>query len=229
MTPYTLKDFIRIAKEIVMYQQADDTCRRLNSFMVVDDKFDFIHDHIEAKHKSRDFFSTDGQAIVYPALIISIDTKNLSEYENDSYKRYCHNIGIGVVDQLIKNPLPNCGYCDDRKKEDILEDTANLLRKLLNALGTISLFDVTPAPAQEYSIQSIINLKIPDTYSSARRAVKESETLKKLWKERNQLKNIGEWEIPKMNIVGNFTSISICEICSENEINFMYRKYKPTE
>lgn len=216
---------------MVMHQKADDECHRLNSCVMIDDKFDFQNDYKTAKANSNFFFSIDDSRIVYPCETFSINSKGLSEHSDGSYKRYCHTMEVGIVDQMVKD-CTNCTPCQQRKKEQILADTANLLRKLLNGLGKIALYEVTDGSGTYFSYEhpDIVEIKLSSSvYTLAKRVAKESQVLKRIWKERNASPSFIELEVPVMMLVGNFAVITICELCPENETEFSYKKYEPTE
>lgn len=104
MQEFTLEIFYNSLKEFVQHQQAFDNenCRRLNSFLVVDDSFDFGSDYVEKYKRDSWYFSRSNTEIVFPALFISEFDEPLSNFKNGSYQRYTHSIEIGVIDKFVE-------------------------------------------------------------------------------------------------------------------------------
>lgn len=208
--------------------KADRECDRLNSFLMIDGRFNFEKDYLKAKDNAPYYFSRDEKKIMFPALAVSLVGTTQDDYKNSNYQMFCHTIDIGVVDQRIIN-CDNCKGCDARGIEQIYLDAANLLRKTINTISNYKLFKVTKDGVDSYLYgqEDVINLKLEEeVYDAVREITKETEIYNKRFSQKNQTLTLSDVERPVMNIYMKWTTITICEICTNEEQQFSYKTFK---
>lgn len=227
MTPFTFLDIIAVFKQIVMFNSHLKPCMRLNGLVVIDDKFNWDNDSFEAKSRKDFYFSRDQQKLLFPVLAISIDNHTLGDFKNQQYRNFCHAFALGVVDQKVIDCI-NCDDCDKRNEIEIYNDVSILLRKVLNIAAKIKLFKLTKGVTDKYlySVQEVVDVLIgAGTYDSYRVVMSETSVIELMWGNNNSNLILNEIPITKMNTLGMWTNLTMCEFCNDNEMEFVYKKY----
>lgn len=210
-------------------QKSEHECQRLNSFLVINSKFNFERDYLSAKNNSPYFFSRDDTKIMFPALVISITGDSLTNHKNYLYNTFCHSLEIGVVDQRIDNCKPPCKPCEKRNSEQVFIDAGNILRKTINTISNYKLYKVSKDAIESlvYGQQDIMDLKLANgIYDTISIVKNESNFFNIQFKQNNESINFTDHELPTMNLLSKFAQITICDICVDNELSFSYKTYK---
>src|SRR5687767_10314209 len=213
MIGYKIIDIINIAIQVVMYSTGERECDRLNSFVIIDDTFNWDTDSFEARAEPEFYFSRNKERLLYPALALSFNTKGLGSYKNNFYNNYCHPIAIGIIDQL-QTDCKNCTPCMKRGKERIYIESAELLTKVLNAISNIQLFKVVKDAEISYkwSHQGIIDIMLGESvYDTATVVMGETAIFNDMWERRNDNVSFNELPITKQKTLAVWANINICE------------------
>lgn len=201
---------------------ASEQCKRINSFVVVDDKFDFGTDYVEKMQRSPYFFTRSGK-LEFPCLVISEFDDTLSVYKNDDYKRYTHNFEIGIIDKEFLN-CTNCTPCQKRKAEQIQRDAKFLLRLILGEISRIKLYQTQPTNEYKYATQGVMeSLITANKIDSYEYVTKESNALKQLWKTLNPQFRFRNWDNVPTMLTGAFTVANVSEICHTIDFEYQFK------
>jgi hypothetical protein len=214
---------------MITHMHASEQCKRINSFVVVDEKFDFGTDYVEKMARSPFYFSRTGK-LEFPCLVISEYDDTLSQYKNDSYKRYTHNFEIGIIDKQGDINCTSCTACEKRKPEVIERDTKYLLNRVLNEISHINLYLTQPDNVYKYGIEPVMEILVTaNKITSFERITRESNALKQLWKTINpQFRLIGWKNVPAM-LIGAFTICNMAEICHSEDFEYMFKNISKTK
>jgi len=141
---FTIKDLIRFLREAVMFSpipegKKDDVyCKRFASFVMLENKSKLRLENFGVnlfKAAQKESYFQRNSKRKFPALIVNEvggfdELKKGSQYE-------CFTLQIGVLDKLIEDCKPNCGYCGNRDKFEIQCDVKDLLNQMWKYLQSI--------------------------------------------------------------------------------------------
>ena len=227
MTEFSLHDFLLITKEVIAFQSGGE-CDRINSLVVVDDKFDFETDYLKAKSNAPYYFSRDEKRITFPSLVFNINGDSLSSFKNKIFQDYCHSLELGIVDQKHEE-CTKCPDCHKRNSEQIFIDEGHILRKLINTMANYAMFHTVNGLVETdiYHYKPIMDLKVAEgIYDSYKEVTHETELYRNTFKSINTSVNMNNVVFNRMNLLGKFANIQVCDICPENETIFTYKLYK---
>lgn len=228
MKDYKIKDFITAIKHVVMFSSGDAECHRLNTFAIIDDTFNWDTDSIDAKAEKDYYFSRDKHSLLYPSLAISFSRENLSNFRNGKFNNKCITFAVGIIDQY-SGGCTNCSPCEKRSKQDIYFDTSDLLTKVLNAIANITLYKTTKGATIEYHYEhpGVMELLLTKgIYDTATIEKKETGIIFEMWERNNLSPDYLETGISKMNTLAKYATITLCEFCSDESLEFKFKEYK---
>lgn len=229
MIQFTIDDFYTSILNIVKNSDTELPCEQFNSFVIINDKFDFDKDFVAGKKINPYFFSRSGNSISYPVVAISEVNDVVSDYKNSRYGKYCHRFEIGVLDRHIEN-CTNCKPCDKRKLEEIFRDSSKLLANLLTLISTINVYVAQPDAVLSFMPKPLIDAYVTSTqYTSYVEDVKYSNILKHNFSSKNPTIELRRIQLPKSKLVGMFAIITICEICHDDPMTFKVRNVSNAE
>lgn len=226
---FKLDDFLNATKALAMASDSEEPCERLNSFMIVGDKFDFENDYPAAKRKNPHIWSRSAAKVAYPSLVLSESADMMGQYKNENYSKFCHRFEIGVLDQPKENCI-DCKPCDKRREQEIFRDTAKLLANVLNQISVMSSYIAQPGDVQVFATKGMMDAYVTATvYTSYKEDMKTGAAMKYNFRNRNATIDLRKIKLQKANLIGYFAIITVCDVCPQSDMSFKVRDNQPKE
>lgn len=229
MTEFKIEDIYTALLAIVSNSNAEEPCHRINSLVVVGDKFDFDKDFVAARKINPFYFSRSGNSVAFPALVISEVVDNLSKYKNGRYGKFCHRFEFGILDQA-KEKCTNCKPCDKRKDEELYRDTAKLLTNLINEISNIKSYVIKPTNEKVFMPKPLMDALIAaGKYQAASDSMQTSSIINRNFIDNNSSIDIKRIKLQRPNLIGMFAILTICEICYDEPMEYKVRELTDSE
>lgn len=224
MTEFLLENLYQAIKNMVIASDAAQPCERLNSFVIINDKFDFEKDFVAGKKINPYYFSRASGKIAYPVLAFSEVSDILGDYKNEKFRKFCHRFEVGILDQ-VKEKCTNCKPCEKRKEDEVYRDTAKLLYNILNDVSSIKAWIAQPDDVEVFAPKTLMDAYVlSGAYTSYKEVPKLSSVMNFNFKERNTTIDFRKIKLQKSNLIGYFAIITFCEVCPPGSSAYKIRE-----